>query len=53
MVVAPACRRQQTLPDWKVWLLAAMETDLIFRPAGRKSNFQLTLPWAEPSVLAR
>lgn len=44
---------QQTVPDWKVWLLAMIETDFIFSPAGAKSNFQLILPIDEPSVRAK
>lgn len=48
---ALAC--QQTVPEWKVWLLAMMETDLIFSPAGAKSNFQLIVPDGEPSVRAK
>lgn len=50
--LCPACKCQQTFPEWKVWLLAMIETDFIVIPAGAKSNFQLILPIEEPSVRA-
>lgn len=53
VVNGPACKCQQTFPEWKVWLIAMMETDFIFRPTPAKSNFQLILPSEEPSVRAR
>ena len=52
-VLSPACRVQQTLPEWKVSLLAEMETEETFIPAEEKSNFQLTFPEEEPSVRAK
>lgn len=52
-VTCSALACQQTVPEWKVWLLAMIETDLIFSPAGAKSNFQLILPNDEPSVRAK
>lgn len=48
----PACRSQQTFPEWKVWLLALIETDFTVIPVAAKSNFQLILPIAESSVRA-
>lgn len=53
VVTCSACECQHTLPEWKVWLLAMIETVFIFSPAGAKSNFQLILPEEEPSVRAK
>lgn len=44
---------QRTLPEWKVWLKARTDADLIFVPTEAQSNFQLIFPKEDPSVRAR
>lgn len=52
-VVSAERKLQRTLPEWKVWLKARTEVDLIFIPTAEQLNFQLIFPKGAPSVLAK